>query len=179
MRIRNLLSMLIIALAMVVVGAVPSQAVQLSVTGTVNAPIDDVDNLGLVAGGSISGTVNYTGTPTGSGIESFTLDDFFFDFGVFEIDSTLATIHEALIYFTGGVFSGWGIDVDILLGGFDYQFAMTGSSAGTTSFDLYSYDNDLVVASGNIAPVPEPGTFLLLGAGLGGLVYFQRRRKQG
>lgn len=47
----------------------------------------------------------------------------------------------------------------------------------SNEFSLYAGNN--FVAGGNIAPVPEPGTFLLLGAGLGGLVYVQRRRKQG
>jgi hypothetical protein len=48
---------------------------------------------------------------------------------------------------------------------------------GATNFFAVGMFGTDEFAVGTIAPVPEPGTFLLLGAGLGGLFIAQRRRK--
>jgi len=49
---------------------------------------------------------------------------------------------------------------------------------GSQPFEVY--DNTWnVIESGNTAPIPEPGTILLVGSGLLGLVGLKRKQKQG
>jgi hypothetical protein len=65
-----------------------------------------------------------------------------------------------------------------------FRFTQNLYSSGTLSFELYDRSDafsstawiDNVVLTENVAPVPEPSTMLLLGAGIAGLA-FSRRRK--
>lgn len=187
MRMRKLLSTFMVALALIVVGAMPSQALIVDVYGKVNF-VDVLPNdLGLTADQTISGFFEYdknSGTPVEDKIKSFAITNFQFDFTDFSIVMA-DVINSPLMFLDNGIFSGWDILAGLFVNGFDYDFVLGSSTAGTFSFDVIKYLSDIddpdqvieVIARGDIAPVPEPGTFLLLGAGLGGLIYVQRRRK--
>jgi len=61
---------------------------------------------------------------------------------------------------------------------FQVDFIWLGSgNPGSQSFEVYDNNWD-VKESGNTAPVPEPGTILLVGSGLLGLVGLKRKQKQ-
>ena len=72
----------------------------------------------------------------------------------------------------------------------DYKFWDVGATTPTTTQEIFMFLNgegfDSQLALGNIrgfdtaaeaAPVPEPGTMMLLGAGFLGLAVYSKRRK--
>jgi len=71
--------------------------------------------------------------------------------------------------FTGGSYLLQGLE-----GHGAVQFMGAVSSISWTA-DPYEYWHGFTVGAAETAPVPEPGTFLLLGAGLGGLMLWRRR----
>jgi len=75
-----------------------------------------------------------------------------------------------LIYFLGGMTTFTTYDLTVITPGEVYQL----------SADLFNNDgiSDMIVAVSDAAPVPIPGTVLLLGSGLVGLVGRRIRRRQ-
>jgi hypothetical protein len=66
---------------------------------------------------------------------------------------------------------GSGIAPGQTLSGFSVSFDWLGAgSPGTQTFEVVDPDTFVSVDSGDTAPIPEPATSLLLGAGLAGLV---------
>ena len=61
---------------------------------------------------------------------------------------------------------------------FQVDFIWLGpGNPGSQPLEVYD-DNWSVIESGNTAPIPEPGTILLVGSGLLGLVGLKRKQKQ-
>ena len=97
-----------------------------------------------------------------------TIGDFYYNF--------FADTSFSLLTF--GFTDGFLKNIALLGGGLDNEFFDISYDffANANVFILTTFDYEYLV-SGEIAPVPEPGTILLLGAGLGSLFCFQRRRK--
>ena len=98
----------------------------------------------------------------------------------------------ATIWTTGGVYSyNFALASNTYSGNFvgtadlwaDGHLNVTVSQAPFTFGDFYLGSSTLTAygdtGCGDPAPVPEPGTFVLLGAGLFGLAIFKRRRAEG
>lgn len=169
------------ALAAVLVAgvALPTQAASIGLTGSVNYA-DAGNPWGINTNTGISGTAYWDENLLSGGPEF--LDDF--------IDPSLN-----LQLVLGGFSYDFSNDISFKLLTFGFfdgmlkQIALTGEGPLGEFFDIafgafagvsdFTLNDGVYVATGEIAPVPEPGTFLLLGAGLGGLIYVQRRRKQG
>ncbi len=98
----------------------------------------------------------------------------------------LATAGNNLLTYYDGILTAWSM-AGVELG----STALTGAGTGFDSGFSYSYANDLFwvvdeaggtwrgydIGLGQSAPIPEPSTFLLLGAGLAGVGLLRRRSK--
>ncbi len=73
---------------------------------------------------------------------------------------------------TGNVASYFTPSGQVAKGNDDWALAFEDLPLGSSDFDF----NDAVFYVKDMAPVPEPSTMLLLGAGLSGLGFFGRRR---
>lgn len=59
----------------------------------------------------------------------------------------------------------------------EFIFANLGFPDGVTKFEFYDWPERVAIDSLTITTVPEPGTLLLLGAGLTGIVLTRKKRK--
>lgn len=97
------------------------------------------------------------------------------------------TVDPTIVSFSG-TFLPWDLLTEPLSGSFTLaSLNFTGIAPGTSpltltgDLDLGNAGLDSVNAAGSVtvAPVPEPGTFLLLGLGLAGIVGYRRRFNMG
>ncbi|MHB8811564.1 MAG: PEP-CTERM sorting domain-containing protein [Desulfobulbaceae bacterium] len=176
------------ALAAILVAgaALPAQAAFIDLTGFVNSAADP-NFWGITTDSPVTGTatwdesllvgdgeevlVNYDSTGFGDFIDlimnlEITIGNFSYNF----FNDTSAS------ELTFGFMDGFLKNIKLFGEGPDF-------SPFDIAYDFPDYANVFSInggeVTGEIAPVPEPGTFLLLGAGLGGLIYVQRRRKNG
>lgn len=161
--------------------ALPAQAAFIDLTGFVNY-FDPANQWGINGSSSVTGTATWdetllvnTGLEDSSNFQDASMNlkvfiggfsyDFLTDNNFKTLDFGFSNGFLQQIALFGTV--GTGPDYDTFDISFDYF-------ANANVFSL-----DFGQVTGEMAPVPEPGTFLLLGAGLGGLLYVQRRRKNG
>jgi hypothetical protein len=128
--------------------------------------------------GYSGGVPAYDGTsPWGYNVTSSEMGSLFYD-----------TLGNQGDYDITGVFIGLGFANDDpfehLLADMYYSSTVT---SGSWSFDFesgYQYPRDttdgalgIAVLDGDVAPIPEPSTLLLLGSGLAGLIFHRKKRK--
>ena len=151
---------------------------------------DDFGNpFGLNVGDEIDGnTIFPNGVISGMGFEEFTIVDegATVTFNVGPLQLTEADDPAALAFFSEGLLTGFDYLAYFTFDSQDYEFAMSfGSSAGETAFTIYDDFFDPVVEgnfldlqgglAGNTQVIPIPGTLILLGTGLAGLMGARRK----
>jgi T5SS/PEP-CTERM-associated repeat protein len=148
--------------------------------------IGDVTNAGSIFPGDmplpglLSETGNYTQTDTGAFIENIGGSSSFGDLGI----TGTATLNGALditlldgfIPFNGEIFTIATFNDLGLPGTFSTVDLFNDPSQNVSV--LYS-DNELQIQFNNRAPVPEPTSIILLGSGLGGLIWRFRNKTSG
>jgi PEP-CTERM motif len=179
---------LIPAIATAIIGA----GVTPSATGTGSLDLSTLTFSFPITGGDLSAGVipGSTIQHNGSGIK-FTAGTISIDIGNFLIDTTSLSISgsvDSVNPVQGSALSLLGVPLFALAIGtdpaFPFSVSLTGAAAGAlnATFGVTLFTSGLQIGnaltSPQVAPVPEPTAFMLLGLGVGGVAIARRRRRE-
>jgi PEP-CTERM motif len=147
-------------------------------TGYVGIGTDSINFTESLDYGAIYAADDYWVVPDGAESLSFdyslTLGDYDYDdYLTFEIDfATVSDFTDATGYFSFDLTSYVGQKISVAWG-----LIWNGDWDADTTASIFNIELNTSTDEGDVAPVPEPGTFLLLGSGLAGLAWLRRKKK--